>query len=152
MSLQALNRWAFDVGTARIGSARSPRGSSVCVPAGTFQVERFGQHFDDIEDALVQMPPDVIYVGLPLHLNGSQGQSVAMAKKFAKELRQIVPGVKFRMVDERLTTSTAHQRLAQAQVGGCSRKPIVDQAAAIVILESALDYESQHDDLAGTAF
>ncbi|MBV7363677.1 Holliday junction resolvase RuvX [Actinomycetaceae bacterium TAE3-ERU4] len=152
MSLEQAQRWSFDVGRARIGAARSPRGTSVVLPVNTFCVDTAQTYWDDIEDALEEYPADIIYVGLPLHLNGKSGASVQMVREFATELASLYPLAEIRLVDERLSSVSAHQRLAEAGVSGKNRKSIIDQAAAVVILETAIAFEQENSGFAGKLF
>ncbi|OKL47674.1 hypothetical protein BSR29_04510 [Boudabousia liubingyangii] len=147
-----VTRWAFDVGRARIGAARTPAGTTVVLPAGTFQVDKNGAYWHRIVDALHESPASVIYVGLPLHLNGNQGASVKLARNFAKQLHRRYPTAEIRMIDERLTTSTAHLRLADAGISGRNRTQIIDQAAAAVILEYAIASEGPDGQFSGELF
>ncbi|OKL50011.1 Holliday junction resolvase RuvX [Boudabousia marimammalium] len=146
------SRMAFDVGKARIGGARSVSGTSVTLPTRTYRVRSDWSHWADIVSDIEEYAPEIIYVGKPLHLNGSAGRSVAMAEKFARQLRKRCPEVEIRMVDERLTTTSAHQQLAEAGVSGTSRTAMIDQAAATVILDFALSIEDAQGQSAGTLF
>jgi putative Holliday junction resolvase len=82
-----------------------------------------------------------VRLGLPLSLTGARGAAVSLAADFAAELaRQIAP-VGVRLVDERMSTVTAHSQLQAAGRGSRARRAVVDQAAAVIILQTALDAE-----------
>ena len=84
----------------------------------------------------------VVYVGLPRHLSGSEGAASQAARAYAVQLAQAISPVPVRMVDERMSTVSAHQALHASGRSGRSHRQVVDQAAAVVILQSALDAES----------
>ncbi|WP_170299666.1 Holliday junction resolvase RuvX [Boudabousia tangfeifanii] len=145
-------RFAYDVGKSRIGAARAVSGTSVVLPITTYRVMPMEVHFDEILDDLETYQPEIIYVGLPLHLNGKAGISVEMAKEFAAKLQELYPQGTIRLIDERLTTATAHQHLAAAGISGKKRGGVVDQVAACVILEQAIAAEESTGELAGLPF
>ena len=81
---------------------------------------------------------EVVVVGLPRSLDGSTGPAAAAAQREADELADVLP-VPVVTHDERFTTVTAHQQLRAAGVDGRRRRQIVDQQAAVVLLQSWLD-------------
>lgn len=82
-----------------------------------------------------------IIVGLPTSLSGAEGQAAAAARTFAGQLAAYVGSVPVRLVDERLTTVIAHEALRQGGRDARRRRPVVDQAAAALLLQGALDAE-----------
>jgi hypothetical protein len=82
-----------------------------------------------------------VVVGLPRSLSGDEGASARAARAYAVVIARRVAPVPVRLVDERLSTVAAHQHLREAGVKGRRQRPVVDQAAAVVILQSALDFE-----------
>jgi putative Holliday junction resolvase len=82
-----------------------------------------------------------VVVGLPLGLSGNAGAAAALARGYAERIAQQVAPVPVRLVDERLSTVTATRALRDAGVKQRRHRPVVDQAAAVVILQSALDAE-----------
>ena len=85
----------------------------------------------------MQYRPELIVVGLPKNMDGSSGERAEKCKKFAERLSQKT-GIKTQMVDERLTTVSAHRALNVTNVRGQKRKGIVDAVSAVMILESYL--------------
>ncbi|HYQ74912.1 Holliday junction resolvase RuvX, partial [Cellulomonas sp.] len=83
----------------------------------------------------------VVYVGLPRHLSGTEGAASAAARAYAVQLAQAVAPVRVRLVDERMSTVSAHQALHASGRSGRRHRAVVDQAAAVVILQTALDAE-----------
>lgn len=82
-----------------------------------------------------------VYVGLPRHLSGAEGASAAAARGYARALAQAVAPVPVRLVDERMSTVSAHRALAASGRPGRRHRLVVDQVAAVVILQDALDAE-----------
>jgi putative Holliday junction resolvase len=93
---------------------------------------------------------NVVYIGLPLHLSGTESETSVKATNFAVTLKSAVGReVTFRMIDERLSTklATSNAHLSGREVS----KSNVDQLAAAIILEFALDIERAQGALAGNA-
>jgi|SRR3954451_4100641 putative Holliday junction resolvase len=135
-------RLGVDVGSVRVGLARSDRDGILATPLETVQVTlNSPKHFERIV-ALVQefMVLEVI-IGLPRSLSGREGSAADAVRAYSVEIARRVAPVPVRLVDERLSTVTAHHRLREAGMKGRKRRPVVDQAAAVVILQSALDSE-----------
>ena len=132
-------RLAIDPGSVRIGVAR-------CDPAGILAspltVLRRGKGDLDRLAALVRDEAAVeVIVGLPTSLSGRQGQAAAAARRFAGDLAARVAPVPVRLLDERFTTTTAHESLRRGGRDSRARRETVDAAAAAVLLEAALDAE-----------
>jgi putative holliday junction resolvase len=81
-----------------------------------------------------------VLVGLPRSLSGAEGKAAALARAYAEQLVPLV-GVPVRLVDERLSTVSAQQSLRAAGVSGRKQRAKIDQAAAVVFLQTALDTE-----------
>lgn len=134
-------RLGVDVGTVRIGVARSDSSGMLATPLLTLQ-RRPGQ--DQIEELarLVTAEDAVeVIVGLPRSLSGAKGRAATQVISYATLLAQVLAPVPVRLVDERLTTVTAHQQLQHSAKGPRARRQVVDQVAAVLILQSALDTE-----------
>jgi len=83
-----------------------------------------------------------IVVGLPRSLSGGEGPAAAKVREWAGELAVVVAPVPVRLADERLSTVTAEAMLRDRNVpGGSKRRAVIDQAAAVVILQHVLDTE-----------
>jgi putative holliday junction resolvase len=82
-----------------------------------------------------------VIVGLPTSLSGREGAAAQAARDFAVRLADRLPPEAVRMYDERLTTVTAESGLRERGVRGQARRQVVDQAAAVVLLQAALDGE-----------
>jgi len=132
-------RLAVDPGTVRIGVARSdPRG----VLATPLTVVRRGKgDLDALASLAATEEAMEILVGLPRSLSGREGPASASARKFAADLAARVAPLPVRLIDERFTTSTAHEALRAGGHDSRNRRQTVDSAAAAVLLESALEAE-----------
>ncbi len=75
-----------------------------------------------------------LVIGLPLRMDGSEGSSAAKVRAFADQLRERLPNIPLVFVDETLTTSTAAAKLHQAGRTARQQKSLIDQAAAVEIL------------------
>jgi putative Holliday junction resolvase len=82
-----------------------------------------------------------VVVGLPRHLSGAEGPAARTARQYAVALAVRLAPVPVRLVDERLTSVDAHRALRESGVDGRRQRAVVDQAAAVLILQSALDTE-----------
>ena len=82
-----------------------------------------------------------VIVGLPTSLSGREGAAAAGARTFADALAGRLVPIPVRLVDERFTTVLAHEALRQGGKGGRARRQVVDQAAAALLLQGALDAE-----------
>jgi putative Holliday junction resolvase len=132
-------RLGVDVGAVRVGVALcDPDGLLATpvetVPAGDADVVRIAELAAEYE--IVEA-----VVGLPRSLSGNEGAAAAKARAFAGRLVGKIHPIPVRMVDERLTTVTATRGLRESGVRGRKSRAVVDQAAAVVILQNALDAE-----------
>jgi putative Holliday junction resolvase len=82
-----------------------------------------------------------VLVGLPRSLNGGEGRAALIAREYATVLAERVAPVSVRMVDERLSTVEATRGLQQAGIKAKEARKMIDAAAAVVILQHALDAE-----------
>jgi putative holliday junction resolvase len=132
-------RLAVDPGSVRIGVARSDPSGMLATP---LTVVRRGKGDLDALASLAQAEEALeILVGLPRSLSGREGPAAATAKRFAAELAARVAPLPVRLVDERFTTTTAHEALRQGGHDSRARRQSVDSAAAAVLLEAALESE-----------
>ncbi|MEO7752010.1 MAG: Holliday junction resolvase RuvX [Terracoccus sp.] len=143
MTTSAGVRLGVDVGAVRVGVA-------ACDPSGSFAhpvetLRRDPEHDTDLVE-LTRLADErgavEVVVGLPLLLSGEEGEAARIARAYAVALAARLPSLTVRLVDERLTTVSAHRRLRDSGVSGRSQRAVVDQAAAVIILQSALDAEA----------
>jgi putative holliday junction resolvase len=132
-------RIGVDVGDVRIGVARSDPSGMIAtpletVPRGRGDLDRLRALVDD-DDAVE------VIVGLPRSLSGGEGPSAARVREFAAGLAGALWPVPVRLCDERLSTVSAEAVLRERGKKGQKRRAVVDQAAAVVILQNALETE-----------
>jgi putative holliday junction resolvase len=132
-------RLAIDVGTARIGVAGCDPAGLLASPLAT--VRRGKGDLAELARLAAEREVIEVIVGLPRGLSGRESQSAADARGFAAELADLVAPVPVRLVDERFTTVLAHDALRRGGRDGRARKSVVDQAAAALLLQTALDAE-----------
>lgn len=140
MTLRPGARLGIDVGRARIGVARCDPSAILAVPVET--VPRSADGDADIRRVLeLAAEHDAIelVVGNPLSLSGAATASTDDAVGFAERLA--AAGAQVRLVDERMSTVSAQQALRSAGKSSRKQRPIIDQAAAVIILQHAIDAE-----------
>jgi putative Holliday junction resolvase len=132
-------RLGIDPGDARIGVARSDPSGFLATPVET--VKRGKGDLKRIAEILHEEGAVEVVVGLPRSLSGGEGPAAAKTREFAGRLARRVAPVPVRLVDERLTTVSAEAMLRDRGRKGDKRRAVVDQAAAVLILQHALDSE-----------
>lgn len=130
---------AVDVGDARIGVAVCDPDGLLAVPLET--VHRGPGDLDLLAAIAAAHDAIEVVVGLPTSLSGREGPAAAKVRESARQLGDRVAPVPVRLVDERMTTVTAERVLRDRGKKGAERRAVVDQAAAVVILQHALDSE-----------
>lgn len=132
-------RIGVDVGDARVGIARSDPSGLIATPVET--VRRGKGDLDRIRRIVAEEEAVEVVVGLPRSLSGGEGPAAARVREFARALAAALDPVPVRLCDERLSTVTAEAVLRGQGRKGQKRRAVVDQAAAVVILQNALDTE-----------
>ncbi|MGB3762592.1 MAG: Holliday junction resolvase RuvX [Ornithinimicrobium sp.] len=135
-------RLGIDVGEVRVGLAASDPDGLIATPVATLRRDREGSA--DLETVVAQALDRAaleVIVGLPTSMNGTEGAAAQGAREYASTLSQRLNGTIVRLWDERLTTVDAHRRLASSGVPGRRQRRSVDQVAAVLILQAALDAE-----------
>jgi putative Holliday junction resolvase len=132
-------RLGLDPGDARIGVASSDPSGFLATPVET--VQRGEGDLDRLVALAAEYAPTVVYVGLPKSLSGKEGHSAGRVREFVRELAGRLDPIPVRLFDERLSTVSAEASLRAVGKKGKKRRAVVDQAAAVVILQSALDTE-----------
>jgi putative holliday junction resolvase len=133
-------RIAFDYGDVRIGVA-------VCDPDGILSSplpalkSQDGALQDLIKELIDEYEPIKFYIGLPINMSGTQGESAQKAKAFADSLAENFR-IEVRLVDERLSTVSAQRQLKDAGLSSRESKDFIDSMAAVAILEQGLLSES----------
>jgi putative Holliday junction resolvase len=143
--MRAGRRLGVDVGDVRVGVATCDPDGMIATPVETVRqgdgciprLAALSAEYEVIE----------VVVGLPVSLSGREGPAAAKVRVLAAELASAVAPVPVRLVDERMSTMTADSHLRASGMAGTNkqsgkkRRAVIDQAAATVILQSALDAE-----------
>jgi putative holliday junction resolvase len=133
-------RLAVDVGSVRVGVALSDPGPVLASPLVTLsRDERSGSDLDRLAELVAEHEVVEVVVGLPRTLSARHGTAAEVAAGYARELRARIDPVPVRLADERLTTVSASRMLSERGVRGKRQRAVVDQAAAVEILQAWLD-------------
>lgn len=144
-------RLGVDVGKARIGIARSDPHGMIATPIETVQRDHDGDtDFARIAAIVGEYEAFEVIVGLPLNMRGERTLSTEDAADFAADLAARLAGTaEVRLIDERLSTVSAQGQLRQTGKKTKESRGIIDQAAAVVILQHALDVERSRNEAPG---
>ena len=139
--MQRGRRIAFDYGDVRIGVAASDADSIICSPLTTLKSSDKSL-LKSITEIFLDIQPVQIFVGRPALMSGKDGAATDKAVAFADSLRGITD-VEVMMVDERLSTVSAARNLRESGRNAKDSKDSIDMAAAVGILEFAIDLEKR---------
>ena len=142
---QHLTILGFDFGLKRIGVAVGDTLLKLAHPLTTITEEGNDKRFAAIAALIAQWCPAMVVVGLPAHLDGTEHEMSAQCRRFARRLEGRF-GLTVALVDERLSSASAGEDLAEIGIRGRKQKAVLDQVAAQRILQSFLDYP--HDTIA----
>ncbi|MDT5006937.1 MAG: putative pre6S rRNA nuclease [Mycobacterium sp.] len=132
-------RVGVDVGSVRIGVAVSDPDGILATPVETVRRDKTDRHLRRLTQLIGELEAVEVVVGLPRTLADRTGPSAQDAIDLAEDLGRRVAPTPVRMADERLTTVTAQRSLREAGVRARGQKAMIDQAAAVGILQSWLD-------------
>lgn len=130
---------ALDVGSVRIGAAISDPSRIIAQGLGVWNAESWEKDFDE---CLKMYDPEVIVAGLPVRTDGKKSEAAERVLVLVKELRKKYPEREFAVWDERFTTTIAQQALLEADISRKKRKKNIDKLAAVLILESWLEFNN----------
>ncbi|SOD61281.1 putative holliday junction resolvase [Streptomyces zhaozhouensis] len=134
-------RLAVDVGDARIGVASCDPDGLLATPVETVPGRDLPAARRRLGQLVAEYEPIEVVVGLPRSLNGREGPAAGRVRAFAEELARQVAPVPVRLVDERMSTVAAARDMRASGVSAKKGRSRIDQAAAVVILQSALETE-----------
>ncbi|QXE37851.1 MULTISPECIES: Holliday junction resolvase RuvX [Streptomyces] len=134
-------RIAVDVGDARIGVASCDPDGILATPVETVPGRDVPAAHRRLRQIVEEYEPVEVLVGLPRSLSGGEGPAAAKVRLFAQELARGIAPLPVRLVDERMSTVTAGQGLRASGVKSKKGRSVIDQVAAVVILQSALEAE-----------
>ena len=132
---------ALDIGTVRIGVATSDIMEIIASAYESYRRKNTDEDVKHIAQLVSSLNAGLVVIGLPLKMDGTEGQSVEMAKNFGEELAKVV-SVPICYQDERLSTVTAQKILIESGMRREKRKDKVDSLAATIILQTYLDKKS----------
>ena len=142
-------RIGIDVGSVRVGVARTDPDGLLAVPVATLTrpAAKTAARSDllALVDLVAEYEPLEVVVGLPIALDGTEGLAAAAVRVYAADLLGMLRargvGVPVRLIDERMTTAEATRGLQAAGCDSRSGRSVIDQAAAVIIVQHALDSE-----------
>lgn len=141
---------ALDVGTKTVGVAISDLSGFLASPLVTFRFESedYDHALDQIEALLKEYPVNAIILGYPKHMNGSIGDGGRRSEFFKEEIEKFI-NIPVILWDERLTTVSAHKSLMQNNMRNEKRKKVIDQVAAVTMLQEYLDQQRNKEQVNG---
>lgn len=140
-------RLGVDVGDVRVGVASSDPSGLLATPVETVARDlEGGSDLDRVVEIVDELDVMEVIIGLPRSLDGGEGPAAGKVRDWAQALRAAlrdapIENTPVRLVDERLSTVDAHRGLRESGVAGRNHREVVDQAAAVLILQTALDTE-----------
>ncbi|MFJ5831080.1 Holliday junction resolvase RuvX [Streptomyces sp. NPDC093089] len=134
-------RLAVDVGDARIGVASCDPDGVLATPVETVPGRDVPAAHRRLRLLVEEYEPIEVVVGLPRSLSGREGPAATKVRAFAREMAKGIAPVPVRLVDERMTTVSATQGLRASGVKAKKGRSVIDQAAAVIILQNALESE-----------
>jgi len=129
---------ALDHGTVRIGVAVSDEMKMIALPLESIPAEPFAGFLARLKDLIREKEVELILVGLPRNMDGSDGPAALKVREFVTVLKDSL-AMPIKTWDERLTSAQAHRMLSEAAVSHRKRKGKVDPMAASILLQSYLD-------------
>lgn len=143
---RAVRALGVDPGTKRIGLAVSDLSGTIASPLTVLQRSRSAQHdLHEIARVAREEEAEVIVVGLPINMDGSEGPAAKRARADAERLATVA-GVPVELHDERRTTVSADRSMLEAGLNAIERRQRVDKVAAAIMLQSWLDARAHRID------
>jgi putative Holliday junction resolvase len=130
-----------DVGTVRVGVARSDPSGLLATPLVTLSRDAAGDaDIASLAALVIEHEAVGVVVGLPRTLAGREGPSAVMAREYAAKLSAVIAPLRVELVDERLTTVSASRKLSGSTLRGArAKRAVIDQAAAVELLQDWLN-------------
>ena len=130
---------SVDLGKARTGIAVCDKGEMLASPVEVIREHNREHLLQRVATLAQERKAEMIVLGLPRNMDGSEGESAQNARAFGAELHTLC-GLPVDFSDERGTTITAHSFLNETNTRGKRRKETVDAVAATIILQNYLDF------------
>jgi putative Holliday junction resolvase len=128
-----------DVGTVRVGVALSDPSGTLASPLETLERAKDQSDLDRLAQLVLEHEVTEVVVGEPRHLSGASSASARDADAYARELSGRTGDIPVHLIDERLSTVTATSHLRESGRTSREQRSVIDQAAAVVILQHFLD-------------
>ncbi|TWE12517.1 Holliday junction resolvase RuvX [Rudaeicoccus suwonensis] len=142
-------RLGVDVGSVRVGLAACDPDGLIATPVATLTRAADDSDIRQVVQEAAEREAIEVVVGLPLSLDGHEHAAAQAARRWAGEFAKQSPAVPVRLVDERMTTVDAHRAMREAGVSSKRSRAHIDQQAAVLILQVALDSERVSGNPAG---
>ena len=136
--MQTHRKMGVDYGDKRIGIAFTDPLNIICSPYEVYLNIGEADALNHLDKLIKENNVDEVAMGLPLNMDGSEGERAALHRAFGEKLAQI-SNVKVHFIDERLTSAEAEEFLIQSGVRRDKRKEIIDKIAAQIILQSFMN-------------
>ena len=133
-------RIAFDYGDVRTGVALCDPDGILASPLCVLDTKS-KSFLRDISDLLAEHEPVRIFIGKPLNMSGTSGESTEKVLTFVDQIKS-VSDIKVQLIDERLSTVSAQKKLKEAGLSTRDSKALIDAMAAVAILEQGLSSEN----------
>lgn len=130
---------SVDLGKARTGIAVCDKGEMLASPVEVIREHNRERLLQRVSALAQERKAEMLVLGLPRNMDGSEGESAQNARAFGAELHALC-GLPVDFSDERGTTITAHSFLNETNTRGKRRKETVDAVAATIILQNYLDF------------
>jgi putative holliday junction resolvase len=135
---------AVDVGSVRIGVARSDPRGMLAVPVATLARDPSGDRdIGELAGLVTEYEAVGVVVGLPRTLAGAEGSAARLARDYGARIAERIAPVPVEFLDERLTTVSAQRKLTAGGIRGRASRAVIDQAAAVELLQHWLDRRRQ---------
>ena len=130
----------IDYGDVNIGVAVSDVGRQIATPYAMLKNKSYKDLFSEIKKIIDDMDVAVVVLGLPLQMNGEEGETAKKVRSFAEKLLEFIPEIEVVFVDERMTSAMSEKMLIRDfDLSRKKRKAILDKVAAAEILQRVLD-------------
>ncbi|MBC7317828.1 Holliday junction resolvase RuvX [Candidatus Bipolaricaulota bacterium] len=136
---------ALDLGEKRVGIARTDETGILAVPHGVYQRRSLHEDLDFLANLARELQAEVIVVGLPLNMDGTEGSQAQKVREFSRALAE-KSGLPVVFVDERWTTAEVERAMREAGERPSRRKEKVDALSAVLILQTWLETQRKGGD------
>jgi putative holliday junction resolvase len=131
----------LDIGTVRIGVAVSDETGLIARGLSTLQRHSWKKDLDALAQLVEEYQVSKVVAGFPLNMDGSHGSMAEVVNDFVRRLQEVI-SVPIELFDERLSSSAAERVLIDSGMQRSRRRQVIDQLAAVVILQNFLDREN----------